>query len=317
MAYAQETVFFVQNYHATFLLLAISLTVFASAIEIYQGNLDAGALLALNILISRAFRPIAAIPEITTTLAPRKRFWELDEMFARAPKKTGNRVPKAFEGKVELSGLSLRYPNSRISIYENVFIKFEAGSTTVVTGSNGVGKTSMFNMLTGNIKPTAGEILIDGLNLEQVQMDWWRDQIIAVEQEPRFLNDTLRNNLLGPRRQVSQENLAQALSASGLKSFIDQSPDGLETIIGSASATFNLGFRKRLALARASLSTGGFVIMDEPTEGLDAPGAQVFYNFLNQQIAMKKTVLVLTHDPAIIKGADDVIDLDRIQSARR
>lgn len=317
LVYSQANVFSSQNFQAAFLLLAVSLTVFASAIEIYEGNLDAGALLALNILISRAFRPIAAIPEIATALAPRKRFREFFEMSARAPKRKGSRIPKGFGGNIELRSLSLRYPNNHVPVYENFSFTFEAGSTTVVTGSNGSGKTSLFNMLIGSTTPTAGSILIDDLNLEQIQMDWWRNQIIPVEQEPKFLHDTLRNNLLGSRQLITDEDLALALSASGLTTFVDQSADGLETKIGFASTTFNLGFRKRLALARASISTGGLVIMDEPTEGLDAPGAQIFYSFLNQQIAEKKTVIVLTHDPAIIKGADDIIDLDKAKSATR
>ena len=155
LVYSQANVFSSQNFQAAFLLIAISLTVFASAIEIYEGDLDAGALLALNILISRAFRPIAAIPEIATALAPRKRFREFFEMSARAPKEKGKDT-KRFWGNILC--LSLRYPNNHVPVYENFSFTFEAGSTTVVTGSNGSGKPSLFNMLIGSTTPTAVNI---------------------------------------------------------------------------------------------------------------------------------------------------------------
>ena len=304
-----------QNINATLLLVTISLTVFTSAIEVFNGNLDLSALIAINILIGRAFNPIASVSEVISHLLPRRRMSELLEMSEKAPARSGNRVPEKFIGKVELKGLGQFYPGMRAPIFKSLNLDFHPGSTTVITGSNGSGKTTLFNLLTGLIKPSDGSILVDNLNLDQIEPDWWRKQLLAVGQEPEFLEDTIRTNLCNTVEQVSDEDMTNALSWAGLISFIDQSKDGLDTVVGSSRTKFNLGFRKRLALARASLVDGTFVVMDEPTEGLDGMGARIFYNFLNVQIKNKKTVLVLSHDPAIIKGADRVIDLDKIQNS--
>ena len=251
--------------------------------------------------------------EVVSYLRPRRRMSELLEMSGKAPAGSGERTPDKFIGKIELKGLSQFYPGMRAPLFKSLNLSFHPGSTTVITGSNGSGKTTLFNLLTGLIKPSEGSILVDDLNLEQIKPDWWRNQLLAVGQEPEFLEDTLRANLLNTVEQATHQEMTNALSMAGLISFIDQSKDGLDTVIGTSRTRFNLGFRKRLALARASLINGMLVIMDEPTEGLDSEGARIFYNFLNDRIKQDRTVVILSHDPAIIKGANTVIDLDKLQ----
>ena len=112
---------------------------------------------------------------------------------------------------------------------------------------------------------------------------------------------------------MNEKEIFDALEKVGLQKFIDQSPNGVATNLSSDKLKYNLGFRKRLALARASLSSGNLILMDEPTEGLDKAGAKIFYDYLNECIGAQKTVVVLSHDPAIIKGAGTLINLDNYQ----
>ena len=109
------------------------------------------------------------------------------------------------------------------------------------------------------------------------------------------------------------QKILDALEKVGLQKFINQSPNGVSTNLSSDKLKYNLGFRKRLALARATLSSGNLILMDEPTEGLDKAGAEIFYDYLNECIGAQKTVIVLSHDPAIIKGAGTLINLDNYQ----
>ena len=120
--------------------------------------------------------------------------------------------------------------------------------------------------------------------------------------------------MLAPHKDITTASQIEILHQVGLGAFLDQSEAGLETLLGSKRAKYNLGFRKRLALARAALTDGAFVIMDEPTEGLDRRGAEIFYAYLNQAVDAGKTVIVLSHDPAIIKGADTIFDLNQFQA---
>ena len=168
----------------------------------------------------------------------------------------------------------------------------------------------MFNLIAGTLAPSEGRALFDDVNAEQIDHDWWRGQLVAVPQEPEFFHDTIYNNLLSVNSNASSIDISKALSDVGLMSFINQTEDGLDTNLNSNKGQYNLGFRKRLALARASLSKGAIILMDEPTEGLDTAGAKIFYDFLNGSIVDRKTVIVLSHDPAIIRGASTLINLD-------
>jgi ATP-binding cassette subfamily C protein LapB len=153
--------------------------------------------------------------------------------------------------------------------------------------------------------------------LEQIDQSWWTQQIVAVPQEPEFFDGSILSNLDLRGAKQSEGEIREALASVGLGKFVDESPEGLDTTLGNPGNKFNLGFRKRLALARASLTNGKLVIMDEPTEGLDATGSQLFYGYLNKAIKSAKTVVVLSHDPAIIKGAGTLVNLDDTISSRQ
>ena len=109
---------------------------------------------------------------------------------------------------------------------------------------------------------------------------------------------------------MNDDEIARVIQDSGLSKFLDETELGLNSPVDTLAPKHSLGLRKRFALARAMLINGPLVIMDEPTEGLDADGAILFYRFLNQCIRTGRTMIVLSHDPAIIRGATTLINLD-------
>ena len=134
---------------ALFLFVTIAVTVFTSSIEVFNGNLDVGALIALNILIGRSFGSIVALPDLVVFLKSGKGIPELEEMAKKAPVSTAFRKPKAFEAHASVKGLSLIYPQMRTFTFEGLNLDFLPGSTTVIKGDNGAGKTTFFNIFTG------------------------------------------------------------------------------------------------------------------------------------------------------------------------
>ena len=308
---------FQRSFSQVLLAITICLTVFTSAIEVANGNLEISALIALNILIARAFGPIVNLPEVISVFRFSAPALDMKIAKERAGINASSGIFEDYQGQIDLVDLTFEYPGHRRALFEKFTFKFLPGTTTVITGSNGAGKTTLFNLISGQLRPLEGLISVGGVNLNQIDHEWWSKHLIAVDQEPEFLNGTLESNLLAVKDGLTSEEILSALEYVGLTKFLYQSSDGLNTEVGNDRKIFNLGFRKRLALARASLVDGCIVLMDEPTEGVDLQGAQIFYQFLNEQISSGKTSIILSHDPAIIKGADTVIDLDEITAASK
>ena len=288
------------------------LIVFTSSILVFDGEMQVGSLIALNILAARAYPPLANLPG--TLMFDAKAFSsvaaELGTAGSLEESSQTKLISEDFSGLVEISQLGFQYRSEKVAVFNSLSFTFSPGSVTVITGKNATGKTTLFKLLTGVIQPQVGTILVDGVNMSQLNNDWWRQQVIAVPQEPNFFDGTIMENLEAVSDKAKPEEFATAISTAGLKDFLDKTLHGTDSKLDFPNSKFSLGTRKRIALARAIISDGKFVVMDEPTEGLDSDGAKVFYEYLNLCIDRKKTVVVLSHDPAIIKGASMMINLD-------
>ena len=171
-------------------------------------------------------------------------------------------------------------------------------------------------MLAGIINPSRGQMLVDGLDLQQASLDWWRMQIAYLPQEPSFLNATIRENITMTAAQVDELRLAKIIESVGLVKYLDESANGLEAKLTNNGANLSLGIRHRISLARALMSNCKIAIFDEPTDGLDRDGIACVYSVLNNLSAQGCAIVVISHDPKIIKNASQVIDLSKKPTPR-
>jgi ATP-binding cassette subfamily C protein LapB len=178
-----------------------------------------------------------------------------------------------------------------------------------VSGANGTGKTTLARLLAGVLEPGRGQILVDGLDLQQASLSWWRSQIAYLPQEPTLLNATIRENLLVVNPQADETRVGLAIQAAGLGRYLDESPDGLDAKVTNNGLNLSLGIRRRIALARALLSECKLAVFDEPTDGLDREGIACVYAVINDLAKRGCTIIVISHDPKIVKGAHVVVDL--------
>lgn len=189
-------------------------------------------------------------------------------------------------------------------------LEIEAGHTYVVTGGNGAGKTTLARMIVGLVEPRRGQILADGVDLQQFVPEWWRKQVVYLPQEPRLLAGTLRDNIALARPDLDDAALNRLIAAAGLRKFIDRSAGGLDAPVLNNGEGMALGIRRRVALARALGSEGRLALFDEPTEGLDAEGSGQVYAAMNDLSRRGATVIAFSHDPNILRGAQRVVNLD-------
>lgn len=278
---------------------------------VVAGNLDVGLLIGANILAARTLGPIIRITQSIGPIAKATTATQLIENFARLPlEPVDGSALGLYKGTLEFKDVGFAYPGQPTPLFESVNLKLEPGALFVVTGANSMGKSTFARLIVGLMRPTRGQVLVDGVDLSQVAPEWWRRQIIYLPQEPGFINGTVRDNILAFNPDLDDMGLNRVIREAGLESYFAQSQQGFETRLIAGGRDLSLGIRRRLALARALATDGQLVILDEPTEGLDSEGAQQVSMVMNALNKRGCTIIALSHDPNIIKGAPHILDLN-------
>jgi ATP-binding cassette subfamily C protein LapB len=277
---------------------------------VVEGELTFAALIGASILGSYAVQKITAFvqtwPAMSQATTAKAR---LDEFFSLPLEETSGRVPESYNGGVELRGVSYAFPGSVKPLYADLSVRLEPGQVMAVAGPNGSGKTTFMRLVAGLLSPTAGGVYVGGLDLAEVDADWWRRRLMYMPQEPTFVSAGLRENLVSANPDMDQDALNNVVRDADLRHFVDSSPQGMETSLAGGGANLPLGTRKRLALARALCTGDTLMLLDEPTEGLDAEGRNAVYRVMNRLAGEGKAIIAVTSDPNILKGAGLVLDL--------
>jgi ATP-binding cassette subfamily C protein LapB len=281
------------------------------AILVVKGKFDVGALIGANILAARALSPIARVAALVQEFAKAEQALEGLRELARLPQeKTQGAALAEYRGGLEFRDLGFAFAGQPVPLFESFSLKLEPGSILVVAGGNGSGKTTLARMIVGLVEPRRGQILADGVDLQQFVPEWWRKQVIYLPQEPKLLTGTLRDNIAMPRPDLDDAALNRLIVAAGLRKFIDQSPGGLDSPVVNNGEGMALGIRRRVALARALATGGRLAVFDEPTEGMDAEGSSHVYAVMNDLSRRGATVIAFSHDANILRGAQVVVNLD-------
>jgi len=302
----------IQTLTQTAIALMGVLVVATGAKLVVTGNIDVGIMIGANILAARALMPMTRFSQLGAVFAKAAQSLELIREFTRLPLEPDSGSRKdIYSGAIELKDLSFSFPGANTPLFESLSLNIDSGGIVVITGGNGTGKTTLARLLAGVIEPVRGHVFADGLDLRQVAPDWWRRQIVYLPQEPALLDASIGDNLKITNPEMSDEALFKIVTAAGLNRHIDQSPGGLDTLVTDNGRNMSLGIRRRMALARALGTDGKLAILDEPTEGMDNEGIACVYAAMKEMAARGRTIIAISHDPKLIKGAHQVIDLDR------
>jgi subfamily B ATP-binding cassette protein MsbA len=205
--------------------------------------------------------------------------------------------------------VSLRYDSGKDAALKHVTCSINIGETTAFVGPSGAGKSSLINLICRFYDPSAGHLLIDGVPLPEFDLAWWRNQIAVVSQEVYLFNASVAENIAYGKLDATREELVEAARQAHALEFIEELPDGFETILGDRGIRLSGGQRQRLALARAFIRDPQILILDEATNSLDLISEGVVQDAL-EEFGKNRTVLLIAHRISTIEHADKIIVLD-------
>ncbi|SEI75272.1 ABC-type multidrug transport system, ATPase and permease component [Pseudooceanicola nitratireducens] len=209
---------------------------------------------------------------------------------------------------VALKGVNLSYGDTQVLHGLNLVAK--AGQTTALVGASGAGKSTVFNLLTRLVDPQEGQVQIGGVGVNRMSLPDLRGLMSVVSQDAALFDETLRENILLGRTDVSEERLQEVLKAAHVADFLPKLPQGLDSPVGPRGSNLSGGQRQRVAIARALLRDTPILLLDEATSALDAESEKVVQDALDR-LSHGRTVLVIAHRLSTVREADKIVVMDR------
>ncbi|MEL6101809.1 MAG: ABC transporter ATP-binding protein [Pseudomonadota bacterium] len=209
---------------------------------------------------------------------------------------------------IKLEDVHLSYGDA--PVLNGVTFEARPGKTTALVGASGAGKSTIFNLLTRLVDPDGGTARIGGVTTTDLALSDLRGVYSVVTQEALLFDETLRENILLGRKDVSDERLQDVLEAAHVADFLPKLSDGLETRVGPRGSALSGGQRQRVVIARALLRDTPVLLLDEATSALDAQSEKVVQQALDR-LSSGRTTLVIAHRLSTIIGADKIIVMDR------
>lgn len=215
------------------------------------------------------------------------------------------------EKSVEFENVSFAYPDGR-PVLNDVSLSLPLGELVAIVGPTGAGKTTLAYLLPGYIRPSAGRIRFDNVDLADAGVNEIRKQVTYVFQEHMLLSESVRDNLLLANPHATEEQILEACRLAGAMEFIEQFPDGLDSVIGKGGDTLSVGQKQRLSIARGLVRETPIIVLDEPTAALDPKTENALVEAL-RNTAQGRLVVVIAHRLSTIREADRIIFLEEGQ----
>ncbi|MFE5409064.1 ABC transporter ATP-binding protein [Microbacterium sp. NPDC056569] len=221
----------------------------------------------------------------------------------------GKRAVAHVGGHLELQHVSHRYDGAERDAVHDVSLDITPGETVAFVGSSGSGKSTMLNLVLGFVRPSSGRILLDGVDMQQLDLRTVRQSVSVVPQESVLFEGTIRENIAYGLDDVSDDRLHEALRDANAAEFVDRLPDGWDTVVGERGARLSGGQRQRLAIARALVRDPRILLLDEATSALDPESEELVKEALNR-LMKGRTTLVVAHRLSTIRQADRIVVLE-------
>ncbi len=221
------------------------------------------------------------------------------------------KLPKSLKGVLEFDKISFSYPSRpKDMALKEVSFRIAAGETVAIVGASGSGKSTVFNLILRFYDPQKGKVQLDGIDVAQLDLKELRDQMALVPQDMAIFADSIAENIRYGKGDAPLSSVKKAAKAAHATEFIDDLPEGYNTLVGERGAMLSGGQRQRISIARAILRDAPLLLLDEATSALDAQSERYVQDAL-EGLMKGRTTLIIAHRLATIKKADRILVMDK------
>ncbi len=294
--------------------LSTVLTIYLGGLMSYDGSISPGGIVAIIFFVNKLTWPFASVGWVTSINQRAAASQERINQFLKIKPNIVNTKKESefnFQGNIEFKNVSYVYPNSGIVAIKNLSFEIKPNKTLAIIGHTGSGKSTILNLLMRNIDPDSGEILIDGVNLKDINLDAFRRQAGIVPQEVFLFSDTIGNNIkFGTSDGIaSQELIEEVARKAYVLHNIEQFPDKFDTLLGERGVNLSGGQKQRVSIARALIRNPKLLLLDDCLSAVDTQTEEIILGNLKTDID-QKTTLIVSHRISSLRNADKLILLD-------
>ncbi|MEE9201252.1 MAG: ABC transporter ATP-binding protein [Candidatus Brocadiales bacterium] len=281
--------------------------------KVLSGEMSAGTFVVFFPYLRMVYEPVSGLSrfynQVQRAMASTERIFEvLDTPVVLKD------APDAVEltplsGRVEFKDVCFTYPNGT-EVLKDINLKVSPGQMVALVGPSGAGKTTITNLIPRFYDPTSGVILVDGHDLRKVKSKSLRRQMAMVLQEPFLFNDTVKSNIKYGRPEATDEDVVRAAETAGAHHFVQELPDGYDSVVGERGVKLSGGQKQRIAIARAILADPRILILDEATSSVDAETERLIQEAL-YKLVENRTTFVIAHRLSTVLNADIIAVLDK------
>lgn len=282
------------------------------ATDVFSHQMTVGTLIAFQMLSGRVVGPLVQIVGLVnqyqqTALSVQM----LGNVMNRAPERrsSGGLRPR-LDGRIELDGVTFRYPGSTIPALDRISFLIPAGSVVGIVGRSGSGKTTLTKLIQSMYPVQEGLIRFDGVDMREIDLAHLRRSIGVVLQENFMFRGTIRENIAVTKSDATFDEIVAAAQTAGADEFIERLPQGYDTPLEENASNLSGGQRQRLAIARAILPQPRILILDEAASALDPDSEAIFMQNLSR-IAAGKTVIIISHRLSTLVNSDQILFFER------
>jgi ATP-binding cassette subfamily B protein/subfamily B ATP-binding cassette protein MsbA len=280
---------------------------------VLQQELPVADLVAFFLYLDMFYQPVRNLSDaweaIQNSLAAADR---VSDLLAEAPEPVSleptTQLPEPVEGQITFENVAFEYIEGE-SVLEHINLKIPAHSVAALVGPTGVGKSTLVSLIPRFYDVTSGRILLDGIDIRAISLDTLRRHISIVLQDVFLFHGTVRENILFGNPDACEEEMFAAAKAANAHQFIQDLPDGYETMIGERGIKLSGGQKQRLSIARALLKNAPILILDEATSAVDTETELLIQQAL-ERLMVGRTTILIAHRLSTIRNADQIVVLE-------